>query len=186
MVGKLASISNSPKLRSFVAFETLHPIRKTIRMDNLCFPNRKSLNNEKRRKTLVFLNGFSMVGKLASISDSPKLCSFVAFEMLRGMRKTIRMDYLCFPDEESLNNEKTRKTLVFFNCFLHGWHTARNSNRRKLCSFAVLEKPYRMRKTRKEGYFSFSNEKSVNNEKRRKTLVFLNGFLNRWDSGKYF
>ena len=56
----------------------------------------------------------------------------------------------------------------------------------KLCSFVVFETLYRIRETRKMGYFSFSNRKSVNNEKRRKTLVFLNGFLHGWHSGQYF
>ena len=123
MVGTVASISDLPTLCSFVVLESLHRMRITRKRGYFNFPNRKSLNNEKRRKTLVFLNGFSMVGKLASISNSPKLCSFVAFKTLHRMRKTIRMHYLCFPNEESPNNEKTHKTLVFLNCFLHGWHT---------------------------------------------------------------
>ena len=123
MVGTDESISDLPTQCSFVVLKTLYRMRITEKRGYFNFPNRKSLNNEKRRKTVVFLNGYSMVGKLASISNSPKLCSFVAFKTLHRMRKTIRTDYLCFPNEESLNNEKRRKTLVFFNGFLHGWHT---------------------------------------------------------------
>ena len=33
------------------------------------------------------------------------------------------MGYFSFPNEKSLNNEKRRKTLVFLNDFLHGWHS---------------------------------------------------------------
>ena len=56
----------------------------------------------------------------------------------------------------------------------------------ELYSFVVLETLYRMRKTRKMGHFNFPNQKSLNNEKRRKTRVFLNGFLHGWHSGQYF
>ena len=56
----------------------------------------------------------------------------------------------------------------------------------KLCSFVVLEMLYRMRKTRKKGYFNFPNRKLVSNEKRRETLVFWNGFFHGWYNRQYF
>ena len=56
----------------------------------------------------------------------------------------------------------------------------------ELYSFVVLETLYRMRKTRKMGHFNFSNRKSLNDGKRRKTRVFLNGFLHGWYSDQYF
>ena len=124
MVRTVASIVDLPKQYSFVVFETLYRMRKTRKMGHFNFSNQKSLNNEKRRKTRVFLNGFfSMVGTVASISNLPKLCSFVVLETLYRMRKTRKMGHFNFPNQKSLNNEKRRKTWVFFNGFLHGWHS---------------------------------------------------------------
>ena len=60
-----------------------------------------------------------MVGTVASISNLP----IVVFEKLYQMRKTRKMGYFNFPNQKSLNNEKRRKTQVFFNGFLHGWHS---------------------------------------------------------------
>ena len=70
-----------------------------------------------------FWTVFSMVGTVVSISNLPKLCSFVVFETLYQMRETRKMGYFSFPNEESVNNEKRRKTRVFLNGFLHGWHS---------------------------------------------------------------
>ena len=58
MIGTVASIFDLPELYSFVVLETLYRMRKTRKMDYFNFPNRKSLNNEKRCKTQVFSNGF--------------------------------------------------------------------------------------------------------------------------------
>ena len=84
----------------------------------------------KKRQTMrkdvkhgYFRTVFSMVGTVASISDLPKLCSFVVFETLYRMRKTRKMGYFNFSNRKSVNNEKRRKTLVFFNGFLHSSHS---------------------------------------------------------------
>ena len=62
-----------------------------------------------------------MVGTVASISNLPKLCSFVVFEKLYRMRKTRKMGYFNFPNQKSLNNEKRRKTQVpiFFDKYFY-------------------------------------------------------------------
>ena len=62
---------------------------------------------------------------------------------------------------------------------------ASTSDLPEVCSFVVLGTTCRMTKTRKISYFNFPNRKSVNNEKRDKTLVFLKGFLHGWHSGQY-
>ena len=58
MIGTVASIFDRPELYSFVALETLYRMKETRKMGYFNFPNQKSLNNGKRRKTRVLLNVF--------------------------------------------------------------------------------------------------------------------------------
>ena len=64
---------------------------------------------------------FFMVGTVASISDLPKLCSFVVVETLYRMRKTRKMGHFNFSNQKSLNNGKRCITWTVLNVFLYGW-----------------------------------------------------------------
>ena len=106
-----------------------------------------------------FWTVFSIVGTVASTSNRPKLCSFVVFETLYRMRETRKMGYFSFPSEKSLNNGKRRKTRVFLNGFLHGWHSGQYFWPSETMLFCSIRNALSNEGNQKNGLFQFSQSK---------------------------